>query len=256
MPAELQYQRLKPQMILKTQIQLQERISKRFPTSGLSEVAKNLVQLADHAAVRAEQIRQPNLPLRILVGVLLALGLVLGILFFFSTEIHDLVKEKNLLEVGERILRVLFFLGAAVVFLYSLESRWKRRRALTALHELRAMAHVVDMHQVAKDPEGLVKLDPNSPEFAKYTTKSLFDLNRYLNYCNEMLAIVSKIAALYVQDFPDAATVTVVDQVENLCSGLSQRIWQKLMILYALHGLDQNQAPRDPKSPAEVPDPV
>ena len=28
-----------------------------------------------------------------------------------------------------------------------------RKRALAAIHELRAMAHIVDMHQLTKDPE-------------------------------------------------------------------------------------------------------
>ena len=45
------------------------------------------------------------------------------------------------------------------------------------------------------------------------------------------MAIISKVAALYVQDFPDASAVAAVDQIETLCSGLSQKIWQKIMVL-------------------------
>ena len=41
-----------------------------------------------------------------------------------------------------------------------------------------------------------------------------------------------------MQDFPDGPTVAAVDQVENLCSGLSQKIWQKLMVL------DEGQEPQ------------
>jgi hypothetical protein len=231
MPGEPQYLRLKSELILATQKKLQERIAKRFPTSGLSQVAQNLVDLAAQAAVRAEKIRRPNVPLRILLGLMVVSILVLGPVLGFSPEVREMIRERSLLELGERVLRVLVYLVAGGVFFYSLEARLKRWRALSALHELRAIAHVIDMHQVAKEPEGLVRLDPKSPEAARFTTKNLYDLNRYLNYCNEMLAIISKIAALYVQDFPDAATVTVVDQVESLCSGLSERIWQKLMVL-------------------------
>jgi hypothetical protein len=231
MPGENQFLRLKPELILHTQQKLQERIAKRFPTSGLSQVARNLVELADQAAIRAEKIRRPNVPLRILLGLMVVSVVVLGPILFFSSEVRGMIADKNLLELGERVLRILVYLVAGGIFFYTLETRLKRWRALRALHELRAIAHVIDMHQVAKEPEGLVRLDPKSPEAAKFTTKNLYDLNRYLNYCNEMLAIISKIAALYVQDFPDAMTVNVVDQVESLCSGLSERIWQKLMIL-------------------------
>jgi hypothetical protein len=63
------------------------------------------------------------------------------------------------------------------------------------------------------------------------TTTTLFELNRYLNYCHELLAVVSKIAAVYVQGFHDSSTVAAVDQIETLCAGLSQKIWQKLTVL-------------------------
>jgi hypothetical protein len=57
------------------------------------------------------------------------------------------------------------------------------------------------------------------------------DLNRYLDYCSEMLSIVAKIGALYVQTFPDAQALTAVDDIESLTNGLSRKIWQKIMIL-------------------------
>ena len=91
--------------------------------------------------------------------------------------------------------------------------------------ELRVLAHIVDMHQVAKQPEGIMQGD--KPDETQ-TTKTLYDLNRYLNYCIELLAVVSKVAALYVQDFPDSVAVSAVDSVESLCGGLSNKIWQKL----------------------------
>jgi len=38
-------------------------------------------------------------------------------------------------------------------FLTTLESRVKRARALAMIHELRSIAHIIDMHQLTKDPE-------------------------------------------------------------------------------------------------------
>src|SRR5262249_26225967 len=118
-----------------------------------------------------------------------------------------------------------------ILFLITLETRLKRRRALAALHELRAIAHVVDIHQVAKDPDALLQPELAAAETPGQTIKTVADLDRYLHFCNELLAIISKIAALYVQESPDAPTVSAVDQVESLCSGLSQKIWQKITIL-------------------------
>ena len=118
------------------------------------------------------------------------------------------------------------FIGAAIVFLVSWENRIKRDRALKAIHELRAMAHIVDMHQLTKDPESV--LNPN-PSAKRQMTP--FELNRYLDYCGDSLALISKIAALYVQEFQDSVLLSAVDEVEELTSGFSRKIWQKITIL-------------------------
>src|SRR5205823_2378267 len=78
----MQYQTLKPERILDTQRRLTGRIAARFPRSGLSEVAAELGAIADKAAVRAQQIREPNLLVRgTVIGLLvLAAGLILWLL--------------------------------------------------------------------------------------------------------------------------------------------------------------------------------
>jgi hypothetical protein len=227
----VQYQKLRPDKIVETVQRLHERIKTRFPGAGLCQVAAELLTVSSTAAGRATRIRRPNVALRLVVFLLLAGAVALAVWLARSVQLReDLSDARRLFEFVETTLSALFFLGAVIVFLLTLEGRLKRRRALAALHELRSIAHVIDMHQVAKDPERIHR-GPNPNDAAKYTTKTLFDLNRYLNYCNELLAIVSKIAALYVQEYPDAATVSAVDQVEDLCAGLSQRIWQKVMVL-------------------------
>jgi hypothetical protein len=44
-------------------------------------------------------------------------------------------------------------------------------------------------------------------------------------------AAKGKLGQLYVQEFPDGAAVAAVDQYETLASSLSEKVWQKLMIL-------------------------
>src|SRR5205085_5849372 len=85
------------------------------------------------------------------------------------------------------------------------------------------------MHQLAKDPD---RLDhPTKPVDAGGRPMDADAMGRYLHYCTELLAVLSKVGQLYVQDFPDTTALAAVDQFEGLTVGLSGKIWQKLMIL-------------------------
>ena len=57
-----------------------------------------------------------------------------------------------------------------------------------------------------------------------------FQLTRYLDYCSELLAILAKIGALYVQRFADPATLSAVNEIEVLTNGLARTIWQKIVV--------------------------
>ena len=86
------------------------------------------------------------------------------------------------------------------------------------------------MHQLTKDPERLLtpeKSTPSSPQ-RRFTA---FELARYLDYCSEMLSVISKVAALYVQNFDDPVTLAAVNDVEQLTGSLSQKLWLKIDIL-------------------------
>jgi hypothetical protein len=114
--------------------------------------------------------------------------------------------------------------------LLGVEARLKRMRALKELHVLRSMAHVVDMHQLTKDPERLLHGGSDTASSPK-RDMTAFQLARYLDYSSELLAIVSKVAAIYVQRFNDAETVRAAGDIEDLTVGLSRNIWQKILIL-------------------------
>ena len=124
----------------------------------------------------------------------------------------------------------LVLLGAAIWFFVSIETRFKRARVLQSLQELRTLAHLIDVHQLPKDPE-LVSAGapptPSSPE----RTLTAWELGRYLDYCTEMLSLTGKIAALYSEGFDDAASVDAVTDLENLTNALQHKIWQKIVLL-------------------------
>ena len=135
------------------------------------------------------------------------------------------------------------FLTAYFIFISSLESRWKQRRVLQALNELRSFAHVIDMHQLTKDPERMLVTGPDTASSPKRTL-SPFLIGRYLDYCSEMLSLLSKLAALWAQAFPEPKLLTAVDEIEMLTSGLSRKIWQKMMILNAVQQSEFESAER------------
>src|SRR4029077_13585127 len=118
-------------------------------------------------------------------------------------------------------------------FVLTLEARWKRRAVLQRLYELRSFAHVVDMHQLTKDPT--IVLAGGAPTASSPARPmSEFELSRYLDYCAEMLALIAKLAALYAGATRDREVVAAVVEIEELTSDLGRKIWQKIMILSEL----------------------
>jgi hypothetical protein len=116
--------------------------------------------------------------------------------------------------------------GAGVLFLVTFEARTKRAEALADLHELRSIVHVIDMHQLTKDPTAGVPT-MNSPA----RTLSPYELTRYLDYCSELLSLAAKVAALYAQSSTDPVVIDAVNDLERLTTNLSQKIWQKITLV-------------------------
>ena len=219
---------LREDKLLETAERIRQRIVERFPDSGLSKVAAEIIQITKDAIGRAEAISRPNRWLRAGLVVLLLIA-VAGMVTYVRTRTDPKAGWQTVLEFLDVTKSSVAILAATAIFLFTLETRLKRRRALRAVHELRAMAHLIDMHQLTKDPDRLG--NPTEPLNVAGRPMDAEAMGRYLHFCTELLAIVSKVGQLYVQDFPDAAAVTAVDHFENLATGLSNKIWQKLMIL-------------------------
>jgi hypothetical protein len=227
------YRSLDSEKILNTIETLSRRIAERFPSSGLNRVCEELLTIAEESKARTAWIGKPQTVLRFVTGALVTLivGALLLVLANASWPRNgfDLVV---LVQVSEAGLNVFLLLSAAILFLVTAETRIKRRRALKAIHELRALAHVIDMHQLTKDPERLLARMAETPSSPKQNL-SPAELGRYLDYCSEMLSLIGKLAALYVQKFDDPVALAAVNEVEDLTTSLSRKIWQKIMIINA-----------------------
>ncbi|MEM9029686.1 MAG: hypothetical protein AAGC70_15085 [Pseudomonadota bacterium] len=240
------YRSLDPAKILKTLTTLHARISERFPKSGLANVCEELIQIAGQSQERVARIATPNMPLRIASWTIVAFGLCT--LVYVASIIEYKREAENLfgvLEGIEALLNTVVLMGAGVFFLATIESRWKRQKALDDLHQLRAIVHVIDMHQLTKDP----RIVPESHRTKSSPVHQLtpFQLTRYLDYCSEMLSLTAKIAALYAQSARDNTVLHAVSELETVSANLSSKIWQKItMIQSDEHARDIRDTVRPP----------
>jgi hypothetical protein len=226
-----QFTELRPEPLQSTLDRLQRRIDERFVGSGLGQVALGLRALSDDVVTLVERLRKPVWAVRIAATVAAVALLVVTALVIASAAHRDagISGGFGLLQATETAVNELILLSIALLFLVRIEARWKRRLALASLHRLRSVAHVVDMHQLTKDPSVLAPLP--STDSSPDRSMTPYQLTRYLDYCSELLAHTSKLAALHAQGFDDPAVLAAVNDVESLTQGLSAKIWQKIMIL-------------------------
>jgi len=226
---------LDPARIIETLERLQARIAERFPEAGLGKVCADLVVTARETAERADDLAKPHWTLRITVFALIALGLAaqFAAARFFPVSIGEM-KASELAQGLDSAVNLLILFGGAIWFLITLEERFKRRRALDALHQLRQFAHVIDMHQLTKDPTIILRPHKATQASPARRVMSQFELTRYLDYCAEMLALIGKLAALYGEHARDGVVIDAINDVENLTGNLGRKIWQKITIIGVL----------------------
>jgi uncharacterized membrane protein YtjA (UPF0391 family) len=223
---------LRADRIIETVERLQQRIEERFPGSGLGQVCGELRRLAGTTQRSVPVLRRPIWPLR-MAAVLGAIGLVAAAawlavsIFRVSTEVGN---ASEVLQGTDAALNDVIFLSLAIFFLVSLETRVKRRRVLRALQRLRSIVHIVDMHQLTKDPERLrSSFTPTAASVAMDLDTD--QLEHYLDYCSELLSLIGKAAALCAEESRDAVVLDTVSTVETLTVSLERKIWQKIAVL-------------------------
>lgn len=223
---------LEPDRIVMTIELLAERIEARLPDRNLPKVARDTRAAAADAVSLAKSIPEPILWIRIVSGLLALAMIAVACKLAYHLKFTQADGWAMLDGINSGI-STLIYLGLAVLFLFTLESRIKRRRALRALQELRALAHVIDMHQLSKDPQWHEHRE-SSPWDKDNEHMDPYLLGRYLDYCVDLLALIGKVAALYAQNSQDGVVLQAVEEVENLTATLATKIWQKIMLIDTL----------------------
>jgi hypothetical protein len=208
---------------------LEKRIRATFPGRALGQLARDLGDLVGDVEERCAQIAKPDWPLRVLAGT--SIVLLFSLLVASFSRVHWSTEKTTWIELLQGIeagLNELVMVGLVILFLTSLENRRKRKTALAGLRDLRGVAHVIDMHQMTKDPEIAIARMLDGEEIDRLTGA---ELELYLSYCADLLSIVGKAAALYGQVLDDAVVLATVDEVEGVSARAAGKIWQKMAMV-------------------------
>lgn len=222
---------LDPVKIIGTADKLQKRITERFPERGINDVAKDVCKVARESAQVANYLQRPLYWYRLIsgTGALILIAASTIVLILLHRSLHSEVEAHEWLQTAEAATNDLIFVSIAIFFIVRFERVLKRNRALRMVHQLRSLAHIIDMHQLTKDPDSVAG-NHNRTSSSPDRSLSPYELKRYYDYCSEMLALISKSAAVLVQEFDDPVTLAAVNEIETLSNGLSRKIWQKIMI--------------------------
>jgi HAMP domain-containing protein len=214
--------------------QLERRIDARFGERGLTKAARDLGHLVVLVQSEADQsrdrLRRTTLAARA-TGLAIVAATLVALAFSLRSPItHGLPRTADWVPLVESIVNDVVFVTLAVLFLWAFPERLERRSLLRMLHRLRSLAHVIDMHQLSKDPE---QVSPGYVPTAQSIRHGLDadQLRHYLGYCSEMLSLTAKTAALCAEHSTDAVVLETVSYIETLTTELSNKIWQKISLL-------------------------
>lgn len=234
---EGRYQQLEDEHVLRTVDRLRARIDARFGDRGLTRVAGELVGLVERVERERHEAQRRIARVRMLVWIasvaivgIAAAALVVAVLDVRATSPGHAVDWVPLVESG---VNNLVYVAVAVLFLWAVPERTERSGLLALLHRLRSLAHVVDMHQLTKEPERYrAGYRPTSESLQN--TLAPEEMHHYLDYCTELLSLVAKTAALCAERSSDGTVLETVSDIERLTTDMSTKIFQKITLLERL----------------------
>ncbi|MFM2089540.1 MAG: hypothetical protein RLZZ127_29 [Planctomycetota bacterium] len=210
---------------------LRLRVEERFPGSGLAGIVAELERTAAEVPRQVRAMHRPIWWVWALVAfTILVLGSVM-VLLASSVRVQGTPTWTEMAQGLDAITSELALMIGVVVFLAGWQTRLRRNRVVAAVRRLRELAHIVDMLQLTKDPGGAAGVSLPATAHSPRRDLSPKELERYLDYCAELLSLTAKVAQFYVADFDDADATAAVTDLEDMTNGLSGKIWQKIMII-------------------------
>ncbi|WP_392544050.1 hypothetical protein [Oryzobacter telluris] len=214
---------------------LEARIRARFPDRRLGDAAHALRTAVPqiHDAFEASKTRRRRVrwAARVTSVVLVLVAVAAIALALRDPVLRGTDSSVDWLPIAESTVNDLVFTAIAVFFLWALPERMERRTLLDLLHRLRSLAHVIDMHQLDKDPEQARAAYHPTAQSPARPILDAEQLHHYLDYCSELVSLIAKTAALCAERTSDAVVLGTVSEIETLAAQMSQKIWQKISLL-------------------------
>ncbi|MEL6828840.1 MAG: hypothetical protein AAFO63_01760 [Pseudomonadota bacterium] len=225
------YRSLNGERIVDSIRKVTDRIENRFGGRGLTQISRELETFAEAEVGRAKSLARPRFLLRGLtfLVVLAAISSVVWLGWRFGLKLQA-EASLEMFEGVEALINILILSAAGIYFLMNLEARVKRHDVLTQLNQLRSIAHIIDMHQVSKDP--IVDLHVGATSEAEPGSElNGYELVRYLDYCAKLVTLTGKLAAVYLEYIEDPIVISSVNDFESLTGEMARKIWQKVTVL-------------------------
>ena len=168
------YRALDADKIIATIDLLQRRIDERFPALDLAAVAGDLSAAARDTEAKAKALARPHILIQLAVSLVIVAFIGLIIFALLNIPAPTNTEATNIVQTLEAIANLAVLAGALLLFLVTLQKRIKRHEALKALHQLRSLVHVIDMHgPMAGLRHRHQSLHP----------RTSFELSQILSYC-------------------------------------------------------------------------
>ena len=214
---------------------LSRRIHTAFPGRSIDDHAKCFTERVD-AIVKdgGRAIKAPRWLQRIsAVGGVTAVTLLILTSVLCVRRVGDIDNLPTYLSSLDAFFTVLAATVAGGLTMRSIRQRAEQNLALKRLDELRGVAHVTDMLQIAKCPTRLLYSNPSTT--ASDTTLDVRQMTEYLAYGAELQSLTAKVAAVYGRWSSDATVHAAIDGIERLCADLERKSLQKILLLEQIH---------------------
>jgi hypothetical protein len=207
-------------------------VEAEFPKADLLQVGKSVMELAHKAEARSTAIQKTNPWLRFGIILVLALGFSAG--FFVVNNIRRFPDTGDLFTMFqglEAVLNVVILSGAAIFSIVTIETRWQRNAALKEINAVVSLIHIIDMHQLGKHAMIAEMRNMTRNGLLKEEFYTLSQINRYFDFCSDLMSLAAKITLIYEEKLPDSVISDAVTDAAQLATALSNETYQKMMLI-------------------------
>ena len=216
---------LTPTKVIKTSESLSGEIIERYPDSEIADLSLNLIKIAKNTEEKINDATKPIYWLRFASAIAICLIVAAPIFTIQITEAKwEFETITDLFEAADAGVNMVILLVGTLWFLFNIEARQWRKKALSALTEIREFIHVIDVMQLYFSPS------LKEEETSLTRGGQAVDL-RYLFLCSRMVGVLSNVAVLFTQGESDEAVWRAVSEIESLANAVALKLTNKIEVL-------------------------